>query len=329
MRLCSGGPTEMRFTCFVLSLGAFVLVPLTGLAAERARLELTREDGAADCPDARALGDAVGARLGYEPFAEDATRVVVVTFRREGATLVGAVQMRDADGTVRGERVLTSARRDCGEVSSAASLTISILLDPRSGMIPKKPEASEPTPDERPVAPAPPPADKASPTPPAEPFYLRATLSAAGSVGVAPSPSFGVLAGLGVAHRWWSASAEFRADLPAEDEIGGLTAKARFIAGSLVPCAHVGHAYFCAVVSLGAIQGELAPATPSRQSTFHALLGPRVGVSLPLVHGLSLDAHLDGSYALTTTTLRAAAAEVWTTPTLSALAAIGMEGRFP
>lgn len=319
----------MRRTCFVVSLLAFTLVPLTAQAGDRARLRLTREDGAADCPDARALSDAVGARLGYEPFADDAPRLLVVTFRREGSTLRGVVQMRDAEGAIKGERVLTSARGDCDEVASAATLTISLLLDPRSGLIAPKPPEREPTPDAPPaVSPSPPP-DAPPPSPPAEPLHLRVSLGGAGSLGVAPAPALGVLAGLGVEHGWWSATAEFRAELPAEGVSGGFIARTHFTSGALVPCAHIWRAYACAVLTFGAIQGEIAGASPAQESTFHAMLGPRLGLALPLTRWLAIDGHVDGSYAWTSTTLRAGSVDVWTTPTMSGLAGIGMVGRFP
>jgi hypothetical protein len=83
------------------------------------------------------------------------------------------------------------------------------------------------------------------------------------------------------------------------------------------------------VLSLGAIQGEVHGGTPLRHSTFHALFGPRVGLSLRLGRALSFVGHVEGAYALTTTTLRASGAELWTTPSFSGLIALGISGRRP
>jgi hypothetical protein len=83
------------------------------------------------------------------------------------------------------------------------------------------------------------------------------------------------------------------------------------------------------VLSLGAIQGEVLGASPSHQSTFHAMVGPRIGSALPLARWLSLDGHVDASYALTRTTLRVAGTDLWSTSKMSGLVGIGVVGRFP
>jgi hypothetical protein len=79
----------------------------------------------------------------------------------------------------------------------------------------------------------------------------------------------------------------------------------------------------------GALDGEAASATPPRQSSFHALLGPRVGVDVPLFSVIALDAHVEGAYALTTTSLRVNEKVLWTTSPLAGLAAIGIVALIP
>jgi hypothetical protein len=300
-------------------------------AGDRARLIVTREKSAPECPDERALRDAVGARLGYEPFTPDAPSLVVVLFRREGKALQATVQMRDAAGNVKGERTFSSARGDCEELASTTTLTISILLDPRSGMIPPRPSEPEPepAPDVSPPSDRPPTKETIPPPSASDPTRLRVTAAAIGSLGNAPAPAAGLLVGLGVEHRWWSVSAELRADSPASDAIGSLEARTAFTGGNLVPCAYLWKGYVCGVLSLGAIQGEIVGASPSRRATFHAMIGPRLGLSIPIVRWLSLDGHVDASYALTTTTLRVGGNDVWATSTVSALVGIGIVGRFP
>ncbi len=322
----------MRRTPIIVSIVASALGGSFAVAraGERARLQVRRDEGSADCPDEQTLADAVGARLGYEPFTKDASRLVVITFRREGSSRRAIVQMKDADGSVKGERTLRSSQGDCEELASATTLTISILLDPRSGMIPPRPPDREPTPDlPLPVATQPPDTPVPPETIPREPLHLRATLAGTGSIGIAPAPTLGVLVGLGIEHRWWSAAAEFRADLPVSDSVSGLTARTSFTGGNLVPCAHIWRAYICTVLSFGAIRGEIAFASPSRQSTFHAMLGPRIGLSMPIVRWLSFDGHLDAAYAPTSTSLRIGTEDLWRTPTISGLVGIGMVGRFP
>jgi len=314
-----------------------VLVALSSAAhaGDRTRLVVTRDKSVAECPDERALRDAVGARLGYEPFAPESPSLLVVVFRREGATLVATVQLRDAAGKLKGERTLSSARGDCEELASTTALTISILLDPRSAMVPPRP--SEPKPEPVPDTPTPAATERPSehdtvaiaPIAPSEPFRWRLTASGTGSIGHSPAPTFGLLVGTGVEHRWWSASAEFRTDRPASRAIGSVEARTTFSGGNLVPCAHVGKGYACGVLSLGAIQGEIVGASPSSQSTFHLMIGPRAGVSMPLVRWLSLDGHIEASYALTRTTLRVAGNDAWSTARVSGLVGIGILGHFP
>jgi hypothetical protein len=154
-------------------------------------------------------------------------------------------------------------------------------------------------------------------------------MSGAGSLGSAPAPAAGVLVGVGAEHAWWSAGAELRVDAPASDSFGALGARTALTAGNMVPCGHVWKAYFCGVLTLGALRGEVLGALPSRQSTFHAMLGPRAGLSIPVVRWLALDGHVDGAYALTSTSLRVGASDVWTSGAVSGLVAIGLLGRFP
>jgi hypothetical protein len=308
-------------------------LPAAAHAAGSARLVVTRDTDAAECPGERALRDAVGARLGYEPFGQDADMEIAVAFRREGATLRATVQVRDRAGTVKGERVLSSSGSDCEELASATSLTISILLDPRSGMIPPRPPDPMLVPDPPPAAPTASAKPPIPPRPAQERVRLRLGAAATGSSGNAPAPAAGLLVGVGVEHRWWSASVELRVDLPASATVNHLDVRTSLLAGDLVPCAHFGMRfgqwYGCGVLALGAVQGEIVGASPSRQSTFHAMLGPRLGLSIPLVRWLSLDGHVDAAYALTRTTLRASGSDVWATSAASGLVGIGLVGRFP
>lgn len=305
-------------------------------AAETARLTVVRADSARDCPDDRGVRDAVAARLGYEPFVTEAARHIEVTFARESGDLRGVVRVRDAAGAVVGERELTSTRGDCDELASSTTLTISILLDPKTGAARRAPDAIlvpaglEPpgTPrDVRSVGAN----DGEKPVPPrSPPVQLLIGLGGLAAVGVAPAPSLGARFGVGIARQPWSIRAELRAEAAASASAeGARTARTSLLAGSLVPCGHVGVIVGCAVVTLGALRGEVVEASPSRQATLHALVGPRVGVLVPLTSWLLLDAHVEGAWAVTSTTLRVAQSDVWTTPDLSGLFALGIASRFP
>ena len=332
-------------------------------AGDHARLAVTREASAADCPGEQVLRNAVGARLGYEPFDAGASSELTVVFRRQGTTLHAVIVLKDETGNVKGERTISSRRGDCDEVAAATTLTISILLDPRSGLA-KEPE-SAPPPAREPSAPVPAasstppnfPARAAGPSllppraisvphetelaPPAGPINLVLSADLTSSLGNSPGPSFGFLFGAGVEHRLWSASAELRLDLPADslgieiddlsDTAGLHRARTHFTALNLVPCARFGLGYACGVVALGLLRSEtLRQGSPQAKSAyFHALIGPRVGLGIPLSRSVSLAAHLEASYALTESTLRAADTDVWTTPSVLAQLGIGLRVQIP
>src|SRR5258706_14950959 len=94
-----------------------------------AELVVERAAGAESCPDTRGLSDAVGARLGYEPFVASGDLRIRVRFGREAGALRGTVEAFDRDGAPKGEKKIESRRGDCGEVAQAVALTIPILLD--------------------------------------------------------------------------------------------------------------------------------------------------------------------------------------------------------
>jgi hypothetical protein len=172
---------------------ALILLALCSIAhaSEHTRLVVTRQQSAAECPDEQALRDAVGARLGYEPFAADASSLVVVAFRREGATLRATVQLQDAAGVVQGERTLSSAHGDCDELAATTALTISILLDPRSAGAPPGPplpeRKTEPMAEPRAEPEAPQqPAPKPPPAEPSPPPTLRKERPVASSFSLLP-----------------------------------------------------------------------------------------------------------------------------------------------
>lgn len=324
------------------------LVMLLGLAApgaafasgNRARLEIAREAGATTCPDGNALSDAVAARLGYEPFASDAGSHLFVRFRRDGPVLRGSVVMRDAGGVVTGERTLQSSGDDCQELAAAVTLTVSILLDPRSGLGPRPPQLPRaPTPQETPNL-----SERHDPTATAEAqAQVRHGLShdatprvrgrlvarAAGSIGLLPSAAIGVLAGAGAEGRLWSADAELRVDAPETAGSGGREVRASFVAAGIVPCVRFGLARACGVVAAGAMRAEVTGTGPGPQSAFMMLIGPRAGASLRLAQWVALDAHADVLYAPTVMTLRVDGNNVWSTSAVSGLLGIGLVGSFP
>src|SRR5262249_55413914 len=87
--------------------------------------------GIEGCPDERALRNAVAARLGYDPFRDDAPRVVTATIALDGRTLRGRVRIDDG-GAARGSREMTARPGECADLASALPLAVSIAIDPLS-----------------------------------------------------------------------------------------------------------------------------------------------------------------------------------------------------
>jgi hypothetical protein len=274
----------------------------------------------------------VAARLGYEPFDKDAALRVSVRFGQDAARgLRAEVELFDATGREKGKRVLTSPRGDCEELATTTALTISIMLDPRSGMAARPvPPPPPPLPKEPPVdeAPTPPP-----PPPPKEPFYGRARVDADVIAGLAPSiVAPGLELGFGVGQSWWSVEAELRGDWPTRasgNATSGYEVEAGYFGAGLIPCAHFAPIYGCMGGWLGALRTSLTGGTPPTRTSFHASLGPRFGVSVPIHAKLDLDAHLDGLYAPTATEVYDHVTKVWSTSPVSAVLGFGVLGRFP
>lgn len=296
-----------------------------------ARLEVDR-GAVTTCPDAQALTDSVTGRLGYDPFvggsAEGGDLRISVHFARTADGVTGLVEAFDAAGAPRGEKKIASRRGDCGEVAQAVTLTIAILLDPRTGLVarplpsPPEPDPLAPVPGDQPPSPSPPAAEAPAIVPRVRAGFL-------GTIGAEPGPSLAARAGFGVGHRAWTLDAEFRGDLPRDATGGDKRATSGLLLGALVPCLRRSVLEVCAVVAIGALRTEVSSGSPPTVTTLHAAAGPRVGAVLPLggIFALVLDA--EGLVSLTRTSVRVDGVEVWSPPPVSAGLGAALEVRFP
>lgn len=316
---------------------AYCLAPAWASAGEHGRLELFRDPAASSCPDEKGLSDAVAARLGYEPFQIDAPVAVRVRFTHGTDGWHGTVELRGARGEERGARTLSSDGTDCNELAEAAALTISILLDPRSGLGPRPVRpASPPTPAEVPdLAPPGEPTAVAlmtePPKPPRRPLFDRFAVSAhfTGSANLLPAVTWGVKAGAEVHRGPWSLGLEGRFDAPVTHAIGAHEVTASFGAVELAPCVHWSIGRACLPILLGGLAARVDQ-TPS-QTAFMLLVGPRLGATVKLTSWLALDASADllvapVGVALGSPTERGT---IWSTPELSGLLGIGALGWIP
>jgi hypothetical protein len=183
--------------CAGIALGAAISSVAEARASEHARAQL-RYEGPESCPNESELRQEVLARLGYDPFDNEAPRVVTTVIRRTDGRFVATVTVREENGVVRTREPLVSTATRCDELAASVVLAMSIAIDPMSlTRPPAAPPPAAPTSE-----PAAPPGTHdattslgraATPIPPERrPVDGWLGIGAESSVGVLPSPSFGV-----------------------------------------------------------------------------------------------------------------------------------------
>lgn len=316
-----------RCLCPLGLVAIVTLLPLPSRAEQQtsAQLDYERPEDVEDCPDERSIRDAVSARLGYEPFTDDAVQTVVAAIRRTADGLLGRVELRGVGGELLGERELESPGFDCREFASALTLSIALAIDPlamglaESGVV-QEPDAQAGDENEEEVenavqpaaTPRDPTSEAASQIEPeaevesqgSEPSVeeedsrdrvaVRVRLNAHGSLGSAPGLAFGLDLQVGVRWRFFSIGLEGRTDLPASDEAFGGQVRSMLIHLSLVPCFHWRVIAGCAVIGGGALRGEgEGYYNDAHQYLQYWTVGGRFAVEVPLVRWLLFHAHLD------------------------------------
>ncbi len=323
----------MRVT--LLLLATLLVAPRLARAGaderEQAHLTYTHDADLERCPNERELRDAVGARLGYDPFVEVAAREVGVTVTRRGGGIVGTLSLK---GPRAGQREIVSPRGDCHEVVDALAVAIAIGIDPSSlARPPGTPPPATPGPAGPPPGPPPPaapPPPLAAPTespPPAPPLPLVAVGATAGILGLfgeSPATTGALALGAGLRVRAFEARLEGAASLAsrvsvAGGAIGGGKISASLLTGSFLPCVRVKVAFGCAMVTVGALRGEgSGVAEPLRASAVYAAVGARAGVDIPIRGSFFARAHVDGLAPLSRITLQLGGQDVWTVPSFAA-----------
>lgn len=272
-------------------------------AAPGARLEYSVAPGIDGCPDERWVHASVGARLGRDPFVDDApTRVVVNISRGAPPALVALVEVTRPDGRV-GKRTLDSPTGDCLELASAVELAVSLALDPASKRAPVV-EPPPPPPVKEVVVIQPPPVVEPKAV---TPFGRVGVLMTAGGL---PGFSGGVLVGGGVLLRHFSVAIEGRAHLPTRVLTNDSTTTTFLALASLVPCLELGRVSGCLVGSVGPFQFDDGS---QRQTSVMAQGGARVQVGFEPLQQLRLVPWLEGQVVVTRTTLLRNGAPLWVT----------------
>lgn len=133
-----------------------------------ARLQVSRSESAAGCPDAEQLSAELSSQMGPREPGSSELLLLAVELDRDGDSYVAKVRV---DGRKHGERTLRAAGTTCDSLHDALLVTILVLLDEERSA---SPEAPATTPDAGSVAAAAP-ALTAEPTPTPPPTVPAAT----------------------------------------------------------------------------------------------------------------------------------------------------------
>jgi hypothetical protein len=102
------------------------------------------------------------------------------------------------------------------------------------------------------------------------------------------------------------------------------------LVASLVPCAHVGIATGCFLITAGVQRVAGDGLVHARQATVPYFgLGVRLGLALPIGARTALVFHGDATAPLTNIRLKVDDTVVWTSPTIAVALGIGLAHRFP
>lgn len=315
-------------------IGAVCLSELEARAAEPARLEWVRLEGAGSCIDAAQLEARVKRRLGTEPFDPRASRSIEGVVQRTGkvwrAQIVVRARPTDAHPP---RRELESAADDCESLSNAAVLAVALAIDPAAAFS-DEPASAPPPPG--PVEMAKPP----SPEPPGAPSEVtpagRAELTLASQLGLLPKASLGL--GLGVAtvltSRWHLG---LRAQAFPEVEVRGdpsyavgLTALTLELCG-VAPAAKGVDLRACAGPSLGLLHASVLAGDrtqPGQRASLAAELG--VDAAFALTRALALDVGVRAAAPVTRYrfSLEGSADALFVQSFIAGMARVGLELRF-
>jgi hypothetical protein len=305
------------------------VTPAFAFATERptVMLEYEREGRTAqECPDEATFRALVAAKLGYDPFAKEATKSLRVTFSRTGAGLSGNLTLT-VDGTLQGKRTLRAGGSDCHELAASLALAAAVASDPdavahgapegdakpsvAAGSLSDPASAAEPPqPPRAPVA-NPVNSETAPRSPSGGPDRTRQTIGAritAGGFipfGLTPGLTGGARLGVGLDAGSWLLALEGGATLDSTKDSGVGRVSAHTVDAALVPCVEPALApdltlALCAVGRLGFMRSAAEGVTRSTPtSDLVATLGPRVGVEVfPWrVFGVGVEAELPISLA--------------------------------
>jgi hypothetical protein len=303
------------------------------------QLEYERGAEVAFCPDATAIRTGVAARLGYDPFQAQAEDRVHAAIRQVGRLLEARIELVDGHGQLKAQRRLVSHQHDCTELASSVELAIAIAIDPvvsaqkHSEQRPASPVKASGDTDGATARTGLARVETSSPVTAAadnHPRVKRLDIGLLVGLGAAPSANLGLRAGAALQGHVASLGLEARADLPAAKALRVGEVSSHLLVASLVPCAHVGMAAGCFLITAGVQRVAGDGLVHARQATVPYFgLGVRLGLALPIGARTDLAFHGDATAPLTNIKLKVDDTVVWTSPTIAVALGVGLAHRFP
>lgn len=290
----------------------------------RVSLTYAMDPGLDGCPSRSEFQTSVIRQLGYDPFADEAVRQVVVRAVSSPSGLQGQLLWRDGGGQLQGERQLAAKHQDCRELarSMAFAIVVQLQLLDASADEPKDTRSTEPV-SERPARIDG--SDVASPErlPPPEPSHGGVWSS---SIGVGASVATGLAPGASLLGRAFGSvrldavSLELGASASwpsTERDADGRGFRSNVLLGTFAPCLHVDRFSGCALAQVGQLRVRGLGVDEARSpSGTLAQLGLRLSGSQPL-GPLVVSLRLEGLRTLNQWTVQVNSLEVWQVPSTS------------
>jgi hypothetical protein len=300
------------------------------------------------CPDAAELEALVTARLGRDPFSDQALDHVLVRLTLQGGSMDGWIEWRDSAGTWAGDQTLAVSGTDCHRLARAVGFALAVQIQFLTKTSAAGPDAN--------VAPPPPEVETAPPVvvPPAA-IASKAQLSGAPAAkngspspasrsgpmfaaGAGPSIGFGMssapvlLGRLFGAADWQHVSLELAAEVsqPATTRRSdGAGFSQQLLLASAAGCAVITRWRACLVAKAGEVRmaGEINHPASAQAPVVEA--GVRIGVVQRVGQRVFLTARADGLTNLIRWTARLDRVPVWTAPEFAAALGVDAGFRFP
>ena len=283
------------------------------------------------CPEAQGLVDRIIARLGYSPFVAESERVLRLIIEPSSD---GPAAVVDLMG---GRREIPAEQRGCDALLDSVASVIALLIDPLAlppGAAPDSETTDivlRPAPPERPVH-SDPPSIGHQAIAPAETDDLQLFIAVHGLTAWGMVPGLGLGGALEVG---MSASPTFSFALRARlvtqvSEVDSNLGRAADLHASsyslgVLPCLHTGSLGLCAVLELGAVQGDGQQVTsPSPDATVSLAMGARATVELGLDETFALTGALEVDVPIVATAMVVNEETVWSSPFLNGALSLGV-----